>query len=130
MRVPTGVLRLNKVFKTWCGACQRLLSDIQRNGHLLKPFADKVIFVNIDQEGDPVDSIQHENSRYFPRCFGYGSDGKYLKYIRSSSIDYPYYYSSTNEIVNSLNKLLTPNAGVAAGTNANFNNYNNYRYRF
>ena len=95
--------------KSWCGACKRLKPLVAGSKAMLE-LSDKFVMVNSEDDEDPSSDPNFSiDGGYIPRIIFLDSSGNIRPEFSNKrrSDKYRYFYSSSDEIMISMNDILT-----------------------
>ena len=92
--------------KTWCGACKRLKPDFAANKDI-EALSKQFVMVNAEDDEAPHAEPKYQlDGGYIPRIYFGDSKGDVLPYSNPTRSDYKYFYPSSDQIVESMKKVL------------------------
>eukprot|EP01114_Cavostelium_apophysatum_P021232 TRINITY_DN7349_c0_g1_i1.p1 TRINITY_DN7349_c0_g1~~TRINITY_DN7349_c0_g1_i1.p1 ORF type:complete len:160 (+),score=34.58 TRINITY_DN7349_c0_g1_i1:88-567(+) len=103
----TGKPMMVVIHKTWCGACKRLKPEFADSSEI-EQLSSKFVMVNLEDDEEPDDSAGFApDGGYIPRILFADSNGKVRDDIYNptrSDGKYKYFYSTSEEVVDGMNR--------------------------
>jgi len=104
------------IWKSWCGACKNLKPLVAQSAELAR-LSSNFVMIQAGDDAEPKDSQFSPDGGYYPRILFTNPAGSVLTdiYNKAGSPQYKYYYSSAEQIVDSMVEASSHLSGIAQG---------------